>query len=93
MALATQRPNEASEMLEAAATLGRQRVDIQSERSRVLRSQGFFEQALQVARHALGLDGHAVEAIVAAAEALFGLTRHEEAGELFRQALAIDFKS
>ncbi len=89
MALATQRPNEATEMLEAAATLAPQRVDIQCERSRVLRSQGFFEKALQVARQALGLDGHAVEAIVVAAEALFGLTRNVEASELYRQALAI----
>lgn len=90
MALATQRPNEASEMLEAAATLAPQRVDVQSERSRILRSQGLFEQALQVARHALGIDGHAVEAIVAAADALFGLHRHEEASDHYRQALAID---
>lgn len=90
MALVTQRPNEASEMLEVAATLAPQRVDVQSERSRVLQSQGLFEQALHAARQALALDGQAVEAVVVTAEALFGLTRHEEARELYRQALIID---
>lgn len=90
MALRTERPNEAQEHLEAAATLAPERVDVQSVRSGVLLQQGLFEQALRVAQHALGIDGNAVDAMVSAADALCGLSRHDEARDLYQQAINVN---
>ena len=87
MALNTDRPNEAQEHLDAAATLAPARVDIQCMRSRLLSQQGMYTQALSVAQHALGIDSNAVDAMVAAADALCGLAQHQDARELYQQAL------
>ena len=89
MALSTDRPNEAQEHLDAAATLAPERIDIQCIRSRVLTEQGMFTHALSVAQQALTIDGNAVDAMVAAADAFCGLARHQEARELYQHALNI----